>query len=91
MPVFSCPNGKFKIGQNGECTFNTHEAAENAFKHWVKTKNAVLITEGEYAGGYEFPDNPQWQFSTALGLAEIYHQEVEIGVTLKAKFGVDFK
>ena len=37
MPVFKC-NGKWKIGKNGKCRFDSKAKAENAFKHWVENQ-----------------------------------------------------
>lgn len=45
MPVFKC-NGKWKIGKNGECRFNSKEAAENAFRHWVKNMEGEFLPDG---------------------------------------------
>ncbi|RLF67736.1 MAG: hypothetical protein DRN26_01530 [Thermoplasmata archaeon] len=36
MPVYRCKNGKYKIGKNGQCKFKSKQAAEKAFKWWVK-------------------------------------------------------
>ena len=30
MPVFKCSNGKWRMGQNGDCVFDTKEQAEKA-------------------------------------------------------------
>ena len=50
MPVYQCPGGKWKIGKNGECKFQSKEKAENAFRHWVISKQHIdfydwLLTE----------------------------------------------
>lgn len=37
MPVSKCSNDKWRIG-SGECKFHSEEKAENAFKHWIETK-----------------------------------------------------
>ena len=37
MPVYRCPNGKWKIGKRGKCRFKSKAAAERAFKHWIDT------------------------------------------------------
>lgn len=44
MPVYKC-NGKWKIGRNGECKFESKAKAEAAFKHWVKTQHGKYEPE----------------------------------------------
>ena len=47
MPVFKCDNGKWKIGEKGECKFDSKEAAEKAFRWWMEhnAKLSEKVTE----------------------------------------------
>jgi len=36
MPIYQCPNKKYKIGKGGKCKFSSRAAAEKAFAWWVK-------------------------------------------------------
>lgn len=42
MPVYKCKNNKWRIG-DGECKYHTKQSAENAFKHWIETKENYNI------------------------------------------------
>lgn len=43
MPVYKCPNDKWKIGKDGKCRFKSKAAAERAFKHWIRTKAEAIL------------------------------------------------
>lgn len=45
MPAIKCPNGKWKWGENGPCTFDSEEEA-NKIGH--------MIEQGKYAEGIQY-------------------------------------
>jgi len=44
MPAIKCPNGKWKWGENGPCSFPSKEAAER-FGHWYEQQKKVRAAQ----------------------------------------------
>ncbi len=40
MPVKKCSNGKYKIGENGKCMYDSKEKAEKAYKAYLAKKHS---------------------------------------------------
>lgn len=44
MPVILCSNGKYKIGQNGKCIYDSRAKAERAYQGYLATKRRESMT-----------------------------------------------
>ncbi|NJO61030.1 MAG: hypothetical protein HC836_23050 [Richelia sp. RM2_1_2] len=74
MPVSKCSNKKWRIG-HGDCKFNSKEKAENAFKHWVKTKEGVEMD-------FNIEDTVSMDIPLLIRIFEYMHEDVKDDVEI---------